>query len=368
MKTYQYLYSHITSFDNLWKAAQNARKGKRFKDYVSRFEFQLERNLFQLQKELIGHTYQPGNYTSFMIHEPKLRMISAAPYKDRIVHHALMNIMAPIFEKTFIFDSYANRIGKGTYAAIERYQHYAKSFPYILKCDIQKFFPSIDHEILKKEIRWKILCKDTLWLSDRIIDGSNPQLAPYVFFEGDDLFTPNKRRKGLPIGNLTSQWWGNIYLNRLDHFIKEELRVPGYIRYVDDFVLFAHDKSVLHDWKNRIIAFLSSYRLVLHRNKTHIYSVRSGVPFLGFKVYPQYRMVLKPSVRRYVRYTRKKLLLLRTAKLSPKKFEHGLNSWLGHIRFGPSKRLEHRIFFYIRNQGVKLSQRRKGSWYIQDKA
>ena len=220
MKTFGNLYGQITSFDNLLLAARNARKGKRFQANVAQFDFQLERNLFQLLQELQSKTYRPGVYHSFIISEPKERMISAAPYRDRVVHHALCNVTAPIFERTFIYDSYANRRGKGTHAAILRFQHYARRYPYVLKCDIRKFFPSIDHALLKQELRWKITCPDTLWLIDAIIDNSNPQEEHLVYFPGDDLFTPHQRRHGLPIGNLTSQWWGNIYLNRFDHFYR----------------------------------------------------------------------------------------------------------------------------------------------------
>ncbi|MCB9289345.1 MAG: RNA-dependent DNA polymerase [Lewinellaceae bacterium] len=243
MKTYNNLFAQITAFNNLLLAAQNAQKGKKNQSNVARFNLRLEEELFALQRELQEKSYRPGPYRSFMIHDPKERMISAAPYRDRVVHHALCNITAPIFERTFIHDSYANRAGKGTHAAIIRYQHYARKYPYVLKCDIRKFFPSIDHELLKLELRWKITCPDTLWLMDLIIDNSNPQESHLAYFPGDTLFTPHERQRGLPIGNLTSQWWGNIYLNRFDHFIKETLQAPGYIRYVDDFVLFAREKA-----------------------------------------------------------------------------------------------------------------------------
>lgn len=364
MKTYNHLFGQVTSFDNLWLAAQHARKGKRFQSNVSRFDFQLEANLFGLRKELQDRSYHPGPYRSFLIHEPKQRMISAAPYRDRVVHHALMNVTAPLFERSFIYDSYANRTGKGSHAAILRYQHYARRYRYVLKCDIRKFFPSIDHEILKQILGQKIHCSDTRWLSDLILDNSNPQEAHIVYFPGDDLFTPSQRRRGLPIGNLSSQWWGNIYLNGLDHFLKETLRVPGYIRFVDDFVLFGADREVLRKWKTEIDEYLAGLRLILHPHKTQVYSVEKGVPFLGFKVYPHYRTVLKPSTRRYRRFLRQKLSRLRTGGLSPEQLESGLNSWLGHIRWGQSQRLEHQIFSYIREQGVNLVQHPSGSWRV----
>ena len=367
MKTYYGLYDKIASFDNLLSAAKNAQKGKRYQKSVAAFNLRLEEELLQLREELCSKRYQPGPYRSFMIYDPKERMISAAPYRDRVVHHALMNVTAPPFERTFIYDSYANRKGKGVHAAIERYQHYARKYPYVLKCDIRKFFPSIDHELLKQELRWKIACPDTLWLIDAIIDNSNPQEEHLVYFPGDDLFTPHQRRRGLPIGNLTSQWWGNIYLNRFDHFVKEELQVPGYIRYVDDFVLFGHTAVQLREWQAAIAAYLCELRLSLHPHKTQIFRVEKGVPFLGFKVFPHYRLVRKEKARRYARFLRKKLALRRAGRLSPEELEQGLNSWLGHVRFGRSQRLEYRIFWYLVRQRVNLHKHPSGSWRVLER-
>ena len=367
MKTFKNLYPSIYEWKNLVLAAKNAQKGKRYRSYVTRFNLQLESELLSLQSQLKDKTYQPGSYWSFMIYDPKERMISAAPYRDRVIHHALCNITAPIFERTFIYDSYANRMGKGMHAGILRYQQYAQKYPYVLKCDIRKFFPSIDHEIMKKEIRWKIACKDTLWLIDRIIDNSNIQEPHFAYFQGDDLFTPHERRRGLPIGNLTSQWWGNVYLNRFDHFVKEELQVPGYIRYVDDFVCFAPDKSRLHEIRHQVAEYLAGLRLLLHPDKTQIYKVSAGIPFLGFQVFPHYRTVQKTRVKRYRRFLRKKLTMRKNGDLAPDALETGLNSWLGHIRFGQHQRLENQIFHYIWNEGVNLFKHPSGSWRVLER-
>ncbi len=364
MKSYNNLFAQIISFDNLLTAAYHSRKGRRYNLDIVQFHFRLEDELFRLSKQLATKTYQPGPYQTFYIHDPKERMISAAPYRDRVVHHALCNVIAPLFEKTFIYDSYANRIGKGSHQAIRRYQHYAQKHAYVLKCDIRKFFPSVDHAILKEEIRRKIWCKDTLWLIDSIIDNSNPQEPHIVYFPQDDLFSPHERRRGLPIGNLTSQFWANVYLNRFDHFVKEELRVPGYIRYVDDFVIFSSNKLQLHQWQRSITSFLVGFRLLPHPNKTHIHVVKNGVPFLGFKVYPYRRKVHKSSTNRYLRFLKKKLFLKEQGKLSPEKLETGLNSWLGHIRFAQSERLEYKTYWYLYNQGVGLFKHPRGSWRV----
>jgi retron-type reverse transcriptase len=364
MKTFNYLFEEIVSFENLLLAAKKAQKGKRYNKNVAAFHFHLEDNLLQLQEELNQKTYRPGAYRTFNIYDPKQRMISAAPYRDRVVHHALCNVIEPLFEKTFIYDSYANRKEKGTHKAIERYQQYARRYPYVLKCDIRKFFPSIDHAILKQEIRRKITCRDTLWLVDTIIDNSNQQEEHLQWFPGDDLFSPTSRKRGLPIGNLTSQFWGNVYLNRFDHFIKEELRVPGYIRYVDDFVLFADTKQELNHWKSAVSDYLATLRLIPHPNKTQIHQTEGGVPFLGFRVFPCHRYVRKEKVKRYRRYLKKNLKLRAERKLSPQTLEDQLNAWLGHIRFGESKRLEYRVFWYLWNSGVNLFYTPSGSWRV----
>jgi retron-type reverse transcriptase len=158
----------------------------------------------------------------------------------------------PLFERKMIFDLYSNRVGKGTHAAIRRAQEYCGQFDYVLKCDVRKFFPSMDHAVLKGIIRKTIACRETLWLLDRLIDGSNRQEPVWQVFPGDDLATAAERRVGLPIGNLTSQWFGGVYLTEFDQWVKETLRCPGYVRYVDDFLLFGDDRGQLADWRGAI--------------------------------------------------------------------------------------------------------------------
>jgi len=360
MKRYKWLFEQIIAFENLLVAFKKASKGKRSKPAVATFEVNLENELLQLERELRQKTYCPGSYRSFYIHDPKRRLISAAPFRDRVVHHAVCNIIEPLFERTFIYDSYANRKGKGTHKAIERYQHYARRYKYVLKCDIRKFFPSIDHAILKQELRWKIACPDTLWLLDLIIDASNPQEVHAPYFPGDDLFTPQQRRRGLPIGNLTSQFWANVYMNRFDHFVKEELRVPGYIRYVDDFVLFHNSATVLAKYRQAVQHYLVRLRLLAHPNKTHIHAIQRGVPFLGFQVYPCHRVLQKRKTHRFRRYLHRLLGEYKSGILPALSLEQSLNSWLGHIRFGQSQRLEHCVIDKLVAHGVPFAVRVHG--------
>ena len=186
MKRYGNLYPQIVDFNNLYFTAKKAQKGKRYKDNVLEFNYHLETELLTLQKELEQQTYQPGDYRTFHITDPKSRLISASPYRDRVIHHALCNIIIPIFERTFIDESYANRIGFGSHRALRRFIQYARSHRYVLQCDISKYFPSIDHEILKKQLRRKLKCHKTLWLIDKIIDNSNEQEPVIHYFTGDN--------------------------------------------------------------------------------------------------------------------------------------------------------------------------------------
>jgi retron-type reverse transcriptase len=288
------------------------------------FFHRLEENLWRLQEELQTQPYQPGEYSTFHIYESKPRLISAAPFWDRAVHHALINIIGPLFEKSFIFDSYANRVGKGTHRAIRRYQHFLREYRYALKCDIKKYFPSLDLEILKMLIRRRIAEAQTLWLIDVIIDGSNPQEPLGDYFPGDDLFTPIERRRGLPIGNLTSQFFANVYLDPLDHFIKETLRCAAYLRYVDDFVLLANCKTELWKWRKQIAVFLQHVRLKLHPRRCYIFSARLGWLFLGQRVFRTHRRLAAENVRNFKRR-------LRIWQITPpENLQQRLASWVGH--------------------------------------
>jgi retron-type reverse transcriptase len=220
------LWPEIVSFSNLLGAAENAAAGKRTRPDVAAFLINLEVELLQLQRELTQFRYVPGPYRSFTVQDPKPRLISAAPFRDRVVHHALTQVVEPIFERRFSNSSFACRLGMGTHAAIERARQGARRFAYVLKCDVRKYFASIDHEILKNRLGRVVKCAPTLDLAARIIDGSNPQQDTAAYFPGDDLFTPHQRRRGLPLGNQTSQFFANVYLNPLDQFLERQGR-PG---------------------------------------------------------------------------------------------------------------------------------------------
>lgn len=252
-----------------------------------------------------------------------------------MVHHALCNLIEPIFERTFITDSYANRIGKGTHRALNRAQSLARHYPYVLQCDIRQFFPSIDHAILRQTLALKIADDSVLWLIDRILESGRGVLSEeyaMVYFPGDDLFAVNRPR-GLPIGNLTSQFWANVYLNPFDHFVKRTLRCQGYVRYVDDFLLFAADKATLWRWKQAVQERLADFRLTVHP-ETHPRPVAEGMPFLGFMIFPQRRRLK----RRKGIYFQRKLRAMMTAHYAGEtplsSVTASVQGWVNHVRYG----------------------------------
>ncbi|MEC4815117.1 MAG: RNA-directed DNA polymerase [Scytonema sp. PMC 1069.18] len=344
MKRHGNLWSQVIDFENLLEAARQAQKGKRFQKNVLKFNYNLEQELLQIRKELEEKTYQPGDYTTFQIVEPKRRMISAAPYRDRVVHHALYNIVAPLFEQTFIDDSYANRVGFGTHRALRRFTGFSRSSYYVLQCDIRKYFPSIDHEILKTLLRRKLKCKHTLWLIDTIIDSSNEQESVLDHFPGDDLLAPLQRRRGLPIGNLTSQFFANIYLNGFDHFVKEQIKARKYVRYVDDFALFSDDWGFLAEARVAIEEYLAGLRLRIHPVKSQLFETRYGASFLGFRVLSDRIRVRTENLRRARRRLRRMQREYAQGKIGCKEVSQSIQSWVAHLEHGDTWRLREQIF------------------------
>ena len=329
------MHQQLCSWDNLLLAYRKAAKGKRGHPNVAAFECRLEDNLLSLQEELQAFTYRPGEYTSFYIHEPKRRLISAAPFRDRVVHHALCNLIEPIFERLFIPDSYANRIGKGTHRALDRLQNFARRYPYVLLCDLQQFFPSIDHALLRAELSRRVTDFGILWLIDRILEsgvGVLSEVYQMVYFPGDDLFA-KRRPRGLPIGNLTSQFWANVYLNPFDHFVKRELGCKAYLRYVDDFALFADNKDMLWEWRQSIERRLARLRLTLHPG-AHPRPVTEGIPFLGFVVYAEKRRLKRRKGVHYRRRLRALLKAYQQGEISLEEVTASVQGWVNHARCG----------------------------------
>jgi retron-type reverse transcriptase len=345
MKRYGNLWNELTSFENLYLAYRKAIRGKRFRPDVARFIVHAESELLQLQQELQQRTYCPGAYRTFWVYEAKPRLISAAPFRDRVVHHALCNVLEPIFERAFIHDLYSNRVGKGQHQAVRRAQQYARRFAYVLKCDIRKYFPSIDHAVLKELLRRKIKCPETLWLADRILDCSNPQEEIVQYFPGDDLLTPFSRKRGLPIGNQTSQFFANLYLHPLDHVVKRTLKAEGYLRYVDDFLLFAQKKATLWEWKAAIEEFLSTYRLRLKPAGVTLFRVADGFPCLGYRVFPSIILLQRKAILRFRRYLKREQAQRRARAVDLLHVKCFLFGAMGHFSQANTERLQKKLLY-----------------------
>ena len=290
------LFSQIISLENLFLSFYEFKKGKSKKGDVQEFERNLENSLFRLHEELREKKYKHGGYKSFYITDPKLRHIHKAEVSDRIIHHAIYRILYPIYDRKFICDSYSCRIDKGTHRAVNRLEYFGRkvsknhtSGGYVLKCDVRKFFDSIDHNILMETIKDRINDNDLIWLLTTIIKS----------------FKTNSD-KGMPIGNLTSQLFANIYLNELDKYIKYQLKVKYYLRYCDDFLILDKKEETLLFLKSKIDKFLgTNLKLSLHKDKVTINKLTKGVDFLGYVALPNHRILRTKTKRRMFRKVNK---------------------------------------------------------------
>ena len=293
MPNFDSLYPELCSLKNLEIAFKKARKGKTTKDYVIKFEENLTENLLQLRTELIFHIYQPKPLQTFILRDPKTRKISKSAFRDRIVHHALYNIISQIFEKDFIYDSFANRLRKGTFKAIKRFEQFqrivSKNYTqnaFVFKGDVKKYFDNVNHALLLAIIKKKIVDQRVIWLIKTILANYRTET------EG----------KGMPLGNLTSQFFANVFLNELDQFVKHELRARYYIRYVDDFVILDRSPKILQQYMTEIDVFLrEALDLKLHPDKSKIIPLSKGIEFLGMKVFFHHRLLKGKNLRKFYR-------------------------------------------------------------------
>jgi len=328
------MIEEISSFANLLAAARQARRGKSARPDVARFHVDLEPNLLSLRDDLRSGVYQPGKHRVFAIRDPKPRLISAAPYRDRVAHHAICRVIEPVLDRGLIYDCYANRIGKGTHRALDRCTRFARQYAYVLKCDVAQYFPSMDRAILKGRLRRSIRCRATLALLDRIVDDAAPSRTEPAYFPGDDLFGPYERPRGTPIGNLASQLFGNIFLSGFDHWVTELLRAPAYIRFVDDFLVFSDDRRWLADALAQIREEMARLRLELHPRKCQVQPVRCGVAFLGWQVFPDHRRIRRATGVRFQRRLTELATLYGQGAITLEQVRAPLASWLGHLRYG----------------------------------
>ena len=322
--TYNNLFEQIYSFQNLFNAYLKARKNKRYKEDVLLFTANLEENLIQLQNELIYKTYEPGSYREFYVYDPKTRLVMAAPFKDRVLHHALCNIIEPIYERRFIYHSYACRQNRGTHAGVactERFMRKAMrkyEAVYCFKADVRKYFQSINHNVLRAIIRRKISCKDTLWLIDKIISSTvqDGEINPI----------------GLPVGNLTSQLFANVYLNELDYYMKHTKHNEFYVRYMDDFLVLHHDKRYLQALWSDTAAFLHDSLALQLNQKTAIFPISQGIDFLGYRIWPRRKILRKGNVKRIKRIVKKFEREHQANNINIERVRAVLASWLGHAK------------------------------------
>ncbi|MFQ1660594.1 reverse transcriptase domain-containing protein [Aeromonas veronii] len=331
------MYDQIISFDNLHSAAMRCLNGKRSSPAALRYMWNLEEHLHDTHNHLAHGSYQPGGYEEFYVFEPKQRLISAPRFSDRVVHRAIIDVLEPVIDPRFIFDSYACRKGKGAHAGASRAQRWMRIIKrnhgdvYCLKADISKCFASIDHARLKAVLRNHLTCERTLELLDVIIDSS-----------------PGPQGVGIPLGNLTSQLFANLYLNELDRYAKHDLGIRYYVRYMDDFVVLHHNKGQLHEWRARIEAFLwDSLRLTTNA-KTQVFPVGPdrgrALDFLGYRIYPTHRLLRKNSIRRIRYKLRKMRLKIAAGTMTPAECWPCIQSWCAHAAHANTWGLRRSLF------------------------
>jgi len=303
---------------------------------VQEFEFNLEENIFQIHEELKSKKYKHGSYKSFYVRDPKLRHIHKATVWDRVVHHAVFRILYPIFDKSFVYDSYSCRFGKGTHIAVDRLEKFIIKLSknnginiYALKCDVRKFFDSVDKKVLLEIIKRKIKDANSIWLIDLILDSFSKEPG-----------------KGLPLGNVTSQLFANIYLNELDQCIKHGLKTKYYLRYCDDFIILGQDPQHLLELTHKIGEFLEEHlSLNLHPNKVILRKHRQGIDFLGYIVLPHHRAIRTKTKRRAIRKVIERRDGFDSGLISEESFRQSLNSYLGMFGHCNGHELEDEIIW-----------------------
>jgi len=338
MRRHGNLWDKITSSENLHVAYSKAIIGKSKMRSIQKFNLDIDSNLEAIRTSLAEKTFTTSPYTEKMVYEPKQRIIYALPFSpDRIVQHALMRIIQPIWEGLFIHDSYACRTGKGIHSGSRRTMQFVRRNKYALKCDISKFYPSVDHDIFLRIVQRKIKCRDTLWLIENIVRS----------FPGG---------KNVPIGNYTSQWFGNLYLNELDQYVKVDLQRRfghiDYVRYCDDFCLFHDDKKILHECANLMREFLDS-RLALRFSKCNVFPVSHGVDFLGYRHFNNYILLRKSTTKRVRRRLERLPRQYADGQITAEQYRSSVGSTWGWLKHANSHNLMVSLKYHDLMQEVK---------------
>ena len=359
------MYKNICDLENLYNSFRRAQLDNHYKRKVCVFAFSLEENINRLHWELSNNRYAPQPYTYFVLHDPKTRNIAAPAFRDRVVQHSLVEEIQPLFEKQFIYDSYACRVDKGTHLAASRLKKflmasrsiYGKETPiFTLQCDIRKFFKSISWDILLEIIEKTIPCPQTYELIHKIMTthNHNPRsttlsTSQSSLFEPQDIMQVSgintNKRIGLPIGNLTSQLFANIYLNELDHFVKDRLKLRWYGRYMDDFYILHTDKKFLREMSNEINNFLNQkLALSLHPHKLTVKNVKDGVPFVGYLIFYDHILIRGNTLLRMRRNWRDNQKQLENGSLQEEDLLASKAAILGHLKHADSYGLIKSLF------------------------
>ncbi len=341
MKAYKNIYDEIISLPNLYYAYSQAIKSRKDATLFG-FNKDIHGNLWRIHLELLRQTYEPSTYTVFHVKDYKERRIMAPHFRDHVVHHAIHNWLEQIYDASFIYDSYACRKGKGTHKGFFRVKKFAGRHKggYFMKCDITKYFYSIDQHTLLEIIRKNIKDESLLGLLEKIIGSHNEKIMPY-HIENTDV---PEQKKGIPIGNLTSQLFANIYLNELDYFAKHELRIKHYVRYVDDFIMFSDDKKVLHEVWEKIRGFLHGrLYLCLEKRKTQINKVSFGVDFTGYVARGSHVRVRTRNWRRFRAKLGSRIYEWRRGRLEPESLGASFASYTGHLSHTNSGKIKERV-------------------------
>ena len=345
MKTHNNLYKELCSKENLLKAYLKARKGKLKKKGVIEFSKNLEDEVNLLQKELLEYEYKPQELRKFIVRDPKTRKIHASAFRDRVIHHAIINILEPIYEKIFIYDSFASRKNKGSHKAVKRFDYFKRKVScngkllrknynsnsiegYILKADIKHYFETVDHDILIKILNKKINDKSFIWLIKQVLNN----------------FESKENGRGMPLGNFTSQFFANIYLNELDYFVKHDLKAKYYIRYVDDFVILHKSKNKLeYYYKPKITNYLKTLNLEIHPDKSQITPFHKGIQFLGYRIFYHHKLLRKRNLRKFSKKFSIHLKAYRKGIISKTDLLGRLQGWFGYSQWANTYKLRNKI-------------------------
>ena len=348
MRVWHGIYKKLITKENIFRGYREFLKGKKKKKDVVKFAKEKNKNLSDLQMSLLNKSYQPGGYSQFLVHDPKTRIIHKASVRDRVVHHIVSDVLVKIFEPTFIAHSYSCRKGKGTHKGVVALQKMALKVSrndtktcWVLKSDISKFFASINHKILLRMLKRKIEDEDFCDLLTKIVDS----------FYSDKTVDLNDK-KGIPIGNLTSQFFSNVYLNELDRFIKHDLRVTYYVRYADDFVIVDNSRDYLLSLVDPIQKFLKSkLDLELHPGKITTRKFISGIDFLGYIIFPSYILPRTKTKRRLIRKIRHKIGEFKQGKITEETLNQTIQSYYGFLTHAHAyefkKELQNLIWFWL---------------------